>query len=187
MEEIIMCQMCGKYKATEFVKINVHGVDKVNYICKNCAKILQHKKDISDFFGENVIENFFEWSDEFVNKPTQRVCKCGTTEQEVLENYKFGCAECYKTFADIAQQYVDKLGGAPYANRNAEKIADKDNSSDKVASAVRETCESKCHCKTSELDSLREQLSQAVDAENYLLANELKSKIDQLSVKKTDK
>ncbi|MEG1536486.1 MAG: hypothetical protein RR416_05920 [Clostridia bacterium] len=186
MEKIIMCQMCGKYKATEFVKNSVNGVSTEKYLCHNCSKILQQSQDMSYFFAENAFENFFGQGDEFVNKPTQRVCKCGTTEQEVLENYKFGCAECYKTFADIAQQYVDKLGGAPYANKNAEKIDDKDNSSDK-ASAVHETCESKCHCKTSELDSLREQLSQAVDAENYLLANELKSKIDQLSVKKTDK
>ena len=43
--------------------------------------------------------------------------KCGTTEREVRKNLRFGCSECYHTFADIVEQTYKQMRGKPYTGR----------------------------------------------------------------------
>ena len=46
-------------------------------------------------------------------KETERKCPtCGMTESQLRQSGRVGCPDCYSTFADILNPYVEKLHGA---------------------------------------------------------------------------
>lgn len=161
-EKFKVCEICGMREATEFIKTTRHGIPIVKHVCKSCQQQLEKVAELSELLSD--INLFAGIVEPQVAPARMRVCKCGTTENDVLENFEFGCAECYNTFRDIAKKFVIKLGGATYASKQSEKILDEKN---KIVPKV----------KRSEIDILRDKIKEAVASEDFLLANELKQKL----------
>ncbi len=159
------CELCGKRPATIFIKTNINGVTTERHVCSECAKKLQTGNIFADIFDDDFAGKFFEENvfDQAIMPNKQRVCKCGTTEKDVLENYKFGCSECYKTFSDIADRYVGRLGGKAYSgiDQTPMKIEEKNKPKSKV-------------------EMLKEELDQAVANQDFMKAYQLKQEIMQL-------
>lgn len=157
--------MCGKRPATVFIKTNINGVTTERHVCSECAKKLQTGNIFSDIFEDDFAGNFFGENlfDRALMPNKRRVCKCGTTEEDILQNYKFGCSECYNTFSDIADRYVGRLGGKTYAGI------------DKTDMKVQESNKPK-----STLELLNQQLDEAVKKQDYLGAYKLKQQIMEL-------
>lgn len=159
-----MCEMCGMRSATVFIKKNINGIITEKHLCSHCAEKLQKSEAFNDIFGEiNLLSGLFE---EQVPMAKMRVCKCGTSEKDVVDNFKFGCSECYNTFRDIAKKFVIKLGGNIYVGK---------------PSAVLE--EKKISVTPSKQEVIKAQIKDAIACEDYLLANELKQKLSDINGK----
>lgn len=162
-----LCEMCGLRQATIFYKQTINGVTMQKRLCAECAKKLQ--TDGSAGFW-NPIDFLNDFIAEKRPRGKMRVCKCGTTEEEVLRLGKFGCDECYKTFSDIADKYIHGMGGATKHNG-------------KHPDAVPDTLPKVENKELSELERLKRKLEKAVEEEDFLLAADLKKKIIALEAK----
>ncbi len=167
-EDFGICEMCGKRKATVFIKSNVNGVVVEKHLCSHCAEMFKQNNLMDDFGLNNIFAGLYGFSQP--TTPTHiRVCKCGTTEKDVLDNYRFGCSECYKTFEDIANKFVKNLGGVTYSGEPPKHISQQEEKKP-----------------LSEIEILMQQLEDAVSKEDFLLANELKIKIKKLEGKENE-
>ena len=168
-----VCSNCHKNMATHFFKSVVNGKSYEINLCDECAS----KSNIGggfdyfwpfmlndeDYFGEDYVSPFEDQS------KLRRVCKCGTTEEDILNTGRFGCAECYKTFSDIVQRYVNKLGGATYAGKMPEHVVKKGVT---------------CPSKEDQIIELEKKMHECVQKEDYMGAAEYKKKIEALKGKK---
>lgn len=85
----------------------------------------------------------------------RRCPKCGTRESELTKTGKVGCAQCYKTFWDILQPYIQRIhGNSAHTGRKPSQ--------------------------NRELDELRIALKKAVDVQDFERAAELRDKIKEL-------
>lgn len=164
-EEFDLCEMCHARKANVFIKKNINGKVTEKHLCNDCASVLNKNSLIDDFFNNNIMFGLYG-VESSANRNMIRACKCGTTENNVLENYHFGCSECYKTFADIVEQFVKKMGGNTYGA----------NKSSTVSKTINE--EAKAKVDLTQIQQLKKQLAKAIEEEDFLLANELKSKLN---------
>ncbi len=96
---------------------------------------------------------------------SERICpKCGITEAEFLKEYEAGCAVCYTTFGDIIDRMVHHYSGPTYYRGK------------------------KYHQATSkafktELDYLKEELTNAIQQQKFELASVLRDRIRELESK----
>ncbi len=168
------CEKCGKNEATVYYKETVNGVTREMNLCADCAQ----KENIGASF-ENTFEsmNHF-WSDPFhsflgsgfgdmwnkmLGAPAtallgqERKCPvCGMTERQLRQTGRVGCPECYNTFSDILNPYVQKVHGA--TRHIGTSPVSSQSSADPVA-------------------ALRAQLKEAVEKEEYEQAARLRDEI----------
>ncbi|MEG1509757.1 MAG: UvrB/UvrC motif-containing protein [Clostridia bacterium] len=149
--EQIMCEMCGLKPATMYYKQTINGITAEKHLCADCAEQIK-LMPINDMFNPaKFIASIF---DDYKPQYKLRVCKCGTTEQEILKNYKFGCAECYNTFKDIAQKFKNNMAIAPHKGKSP-----------------------KMDIKQSQILALEAKLQNAVQNQNYEEAAKLQKQI----------
>ncbi len=98
-----ICSVCGK-PATHYKKITINGKANVTYYCSDCQNDLESVGSVA-----NVVSNIFTGNNRTVPSRV-RTCKCGLTDRDILDEGKFGCAECYVTFRDIADNYIASRG-----------------------------------------------------------------------------
>lgn len=149
------CCVCGK-PATICRKETINGVTKVSYYCDDCAKLLDNGPSIND-----IVSAMFTFNNNLGYKPKMRVCKCGMTERDIMNTGKFGCAECYNVFRDIADNYVNTRGYLQHKGKAPIKYA-KSNS---------------------QIDLLKEQLAKAVSEQRFLDADRISKQIQELEKK----
>ena len=84
----MLCENCGKKNATSiFMSPNSN---KIKYLCGSCYKELNSDVELENFAYTKTME-----------LTKNKVCKsCGTSFSEFEKSGLFGCADCYKTFAD---------------------------------------------------------------------------------------
>lgn len=126
------CEKCGKNEATMYYKETVNGVTREMHLCPECAK----KENLGGAFESAFQSMNHFWSDPFHSflgggfgslwndmlgeaaptatlLGTERKCPtCGMTESELRRTGRVGCPDCYSTFADILNPYVQKVHGA---------------------------------------------------------------------------
>lgn len=118
-----MCQVCGKRPATVFIKNSINGKVIERELCAECAAQLQGTDMLEDIFMNGVNGLFssimgMPYEEDERPQRRERACpNCGMTERQIRESYSFGCDECYRTFADLASEFVSKLGGSAHKGR----------------------------------------------------------------------
>lgn len=157
----MLCDNCHNRVA------NVHLTQIINnkkvdiHLCENCARENNYMNfsgiyDISDFF--NSILGFTEQP--YINTPKQETCKgCGMTFDDFKRTGKFGCADCYNTFADKIEPIVRRIHGSVVHGGRTPKSAEP------VVN------------KLNEVDMLKKQLEDAIKVENFEEAAKLRDKI----------
>ena len=170
-----MCDMCGKRPATTFTTYTINGVTTQQCLCSECAK----KYDMQmNFNPEDIIASVFGFPDRDRRRPrTYRQCPvCGATEQSILDNYQFGCSECYKTFSDLASEIARRMGQGYHVGKNPRLTGGK-----KVdATAKKKAAEP---IEEDELTRLKRELAKAVEEERFDDASTFKKKIDAIKGK----
>ncbi len=159
----MLCDKCKKNKATiHFTKI-VNGKKIEMHLCKDCAR---ENTDINSGFPmENFLSDMFG---EFTLKEpnTEYKCpNCGMTYEQFKRYGKFGCSECIDTFKDKIEPLIQNIHG---------------HRRHKGKSPGHHVVKEK---EMTEIEKLRKELNEAVEAENYEKAAELRDEIKSLEGK----
>ena len=148
----MLCEKCGKNNATVMYTQIINGKKSSLNICSSCAA------------QESIFENFgsllsFSPSEDF----SPRVCSvCSTSLAEFTRTGRAGCGECYKTFRKNADSILKKIHGTSTHHK-----------SEKIKEEIVEKPKS-------ELEKMREDLSAAIEKENFEEAARLRDLIREM-------
>ena len=107
----MMCEKCGKYKATTHIRTIINGVVHEQKLCSYCANEeglnLSHQNSLSGMLA-SMLGEF-----SVVNTKTAKKCPiCSSTFENIAESGKAGCSECYKTFKTELLPYLKRVHGS---------------------------------------------------------------------------
>lgn len=148
------CEKCGKNIANTHIHSVINGkVTNLN-LCSNCAAINGLSGIGGIMFSEhNALEKEIE----------MKVCSgCGTKLSSIIESGLIGCADCYKIFNKELSNAIRRLHGRTnYRGKIPQTSAPRLDSSSRIS-------------------KLREEMSKAVETENFERAAELRDKIKEI-------
>ncbi len=164
-----LCDCCKKRVANHIYKEYINGQLLNIALCDECNE----KSNIEEHYNvflSSIFDDFFQPAYPFqdVQQP-KKTCKCGCTEEDILQSGRFGCSECYKTFSNLVNAYVQKLGGKTYAGKMPEHVTSK--------GVKIPTMEDK-------INDLKAKMQQAAKAENYVLAKKYQQELEALIQKR---
>lgn len=184
----MLCQNCGKKEANIRYTQIVNGVKKEMALCEDCAQKLgiHHELDfhlpvdfpslLGEFLGEFEEPGLLSG----MTKTKPLTCDtCGMTFDEFTSLGKFGCDHCYDVFADRIDPILKNIQGS---NRhigrkgklieNKERIAKEQTKKEPVKEQ-----------KKSKLETLQEELKQAIKEERYEDAAKIRDEIKKIEKK----
>lgn len=191
----MLCSNCGKNEANVHYTHVVNG-EKTEYnLCDECAKKLgiddidfsmpiSFSNFIGDFFDEESLLPSF--SGNMVTKCP----KCGLTYDEFAKNGKFGCGECYETFANKIETVLKNLhGSAKHRGRAPQRLAE---STTKLTEKCKNEKDEEPNIKhepvvdktMEEIDRLNADIKLAIKEERYEDAAKIRDKIKKLQDEK---
>lgn len=161
----MICQYCGKHEATTHIKKIINGEAAQIDLCPACAARLGYGGmfpgmglSLSDFLGGFLGDR----SREDAHSQTQRCPQCGCSFEDIAESGMVGCAQCYQTFRSRLMPSVSRIHGKA---RHVGKAGE---------------CAGAQVKARSRLDTLREELNQAVSEQNFERAAQLRDEIKSL-------
>ena len=164
----MLCQNCQKNEATTHIKRIVNGETTQAHLCADCAKSLGYDSMFTDFsfnFPDLLSSFFNDTALASLGAHALRCEKCGSSFNDIVRSGSIGCADCYETFYDKLLPLLERVHG-------------KTNHVGKIPNGfeVEEVKEEQ----KSELETLKAELDEAVKAQNYEKAAELRDKIKEL-------
>lgn len=165
----MLCDNCGKHEASIKLTQIINGNKTEKMICEECGQKMgiadigfEMPIDISNFLGDFDIENDSFFPFDTITKEV-KCDKCNMTYQDFLDNGKFGCEECYKTFGDKIDTVLKRIQGTDrYLGRKANH-----NESNKVQEVKT----------NNKLEELQTKLKQAIKEERYEDAAKIRDEI----------
>lgn len=158
----MICQNCNKNDATLHMKRIINGSAAEVHLCSDCARSLGYGEAFSGFglgFGHLLGELLS--SGEVGSGSSMRCPACGKSFEEIAEDGKMGCAECYAVFYDRLLPSLNKIHG-----KTAYMGSKPQNGSVKT--------------KTLTLQELKSALNEAVERQDFELAATLRDKINEI-------
>lgn len=157
----MLCQNCGKYEATTHVKRIVNGETAEAHLCTDCAGALGYTDvfgGFSDTFSDLLGSFFGEPTVSALSSRTVRCEKCGNTFNDIVNSGKIGCADCYATFYDKLLPSLQRIHGKTrHEGKTPKAVKAEGNQVNKA--------------------ELLEELSEAVERQDFEKAAELRDKI----------
>ena len=158
----MLCQHCNKNEANMHMKRIINGRAAEVHLCSDCARSLGYGEAFSGFglgFGHLLGELLS--SGEVGAGSSMRCPACGKSFEEIAEDGKMGCAECYAVFYDRLLPSLNKIHG-----KTAYMGSKPQNGSVKT--------------KTLTLQELKVALNEAVERQDFELAATLRDKINEI-------
>ncbi len=158
----MLCQNCGKANAVAHITEVINGQKTEKHLCAECAQKLGYTQpgfmhfNFGDLLGSML---GVPVQHRRVEENTQRCPFCGMTLEEFIRTGRAGCATCYSTFYDNLIGSIGRIHGKTAHTGKVPRIAG--------ASLQRER----------ELERLKKQLQEAVDAQEYERAATLRDEI----------
>lgn len=158
----MLCDRCGKNKASVIYEENINGEKKKVNLCSNCSKKL-------GIFNMDFMDNMFmSFFDEPVSVERERLkeikCdKCGYTFSNYANTGLLGCAECYNTFKEKLEPVLQKLHGKSYHIENKKTYVNNSNKAN------------------NKLDELKDKLKECIEKEEYEKAAVIRDEIKKLN------
>ncbi len=185
----MLCDNCGKKDANVRYSENINGRKKELNLCEECSRKLGISNmdfsmpiDFSSFFGE-FLEDFATpelMSIPAFNEMKQLKCdNCGYTFEDIANNGRLGCGNCYEVFEERLNPIIRRIQGANQHVGRVGKIIDS-----KIEQKMEKQPNEKTQQKQnkSKLEKLQEDLKQAIKEERYEEAAKIRDEI-----KKTEK
>lgn len=168
----MLCDECKRNNASVHLVSIINGEKKERHICQDCAKKLGTDSFLTFSWGD-VFPSAFAFKE---HKTTARCPSCGTTLDDITKTGLLGCPSCYSSLkSDIMPiiarvQSRTKHSGRSPVGYEAPKL---NQPLEAVPEQVEDTLEAR----------LRSELAQAVAAEEYERAAELRDKLKALAAK----
>ena len=167
----MLCQKCKKQTATTQVKRTVNGVSEEYFLCRDCAAEMGFAGFMNPFSTAGFFNSFFPSAKgETSLSPVKRCDKCNSSLADITNSGKVGCAHCYTVFENSLAPIITKIHGTNHHWGKLPHGASYKSSEEKDPVAKKE----------SELDTLKAQLKQAIDLQEYEQAAVLRDKIKAL-------
>lgn len=170
------CFFCNKITHTpiRLTDVKEDGSVEVFKVCVKCGNQYQAvnpddmKPNIEVLDLENVVtvEHLFDLLSIKPKREVDRVCDCGLTETEFDDKGRFGCPQCYTTFADKMAELVFPWHGA------------KSHEGKSPMNMLRQKWETDPEEKRK---VLKLRFAKAIELEDYESAKEIKKELDGLS------
>ena len=160
---------CGKNEATTHIKQVINGdtlsaisAPNVPSISATATRSRASASMLPDFSG-----NFFGDAVHSLGAPRKvvRCPKCGSSFNDIVREGRVGCAECYKVFYNELKPSLQRIHGQIHH-------------SGKIASTAEPVSEEEA--KIDEKEELKKQMDEAVAAQNFELAAQLRDRIKEL-------
>mgnify|MGYP000955025548 CR=1 FL=1 len=170
-----MCEDCQKRPATVHITKIVNNEKTQMHLCEECAKqkhlsfssgLNAFGLDGSGFSVGKLLSSFFDTPEEsFSNvKETQKCNRCGLTFSGFGKSGRFGCSQCYETFKDQMDPLLRRIHGKTY---HVGKVPRRTGGKIRVRN---------------EINRLKRELQEAVNAEEYERAAMLRDKIKKIEM-----
>lgn len=161
----MLCENCNERKATVHLTEIVNNTKKEIHLCEECAKQkgVTIKAQLQNLSIPEFVGHLVESGGLASEEDEGPVCEaCGLTFHKFRSQGKFGCPEDYAAFREPLTSLLERIHGS---TQHRGKVPSR---------ATTEIARQK------ELMQLREELRQAVEAENYERAAELRDGIRQI-------
>lgn len=103
----MLCEKCGAKSATTHIRTVVNGVICERHLCNECAVSLGYVNTNSNNLTQ-MLSSMFGGTVELNENKVTTCAQCGLTINEIINNGKCGCAQCYSTFYDKLIPYIKK-------------------------------------------------------------------------------
>lgn len=169
----MLCENCKKQQATAYIKTNVNGEVHEYHLCQECAAQLQSNGAFGSMFpfdsmfsptgGFDLVSSLLSAPfGGFGTMPSlnsgKRCAVCGSDFASIAKSGKAGCPHCYAEFKTRLAPTIRKIHGDTKHIGKHSKVTAEQSAADQMA-------------------ELKQQLTEAVNSENYELAAELRDKI----------
>lgn len=172
----MLCERCKKNEATYHYHENVNGAEKAYHLCRTCREEMEKSGEIgsSDLGMHPLFESFFTepvggtlFGSLFAPARSQissaeKKCSCGMTLREFSRTGMAGCPACWTTFGRELQQTVGGIHG-------------RTEHTGRVPAKMREKLSVK-----QRIEELEKERAEAVKAENYERAAQIRDELKQL-------
>ncbi|ADC49737.1 MULTISPECIES: UvrB/UvrC motif-containing protein [Alkalihalophilus] len=169
------CQECGEREATlHFTKI-VNGKKAEFHICEHCAREKgEHIPGSNSFSIHQLLSGLLHLdkpintSQDKVNRPKELVChNCGMKYEQFTRTGRFGCAACYKSFEDKLDPILKRVHSGNHTHSGKIPV--------RVGGGIQ---------LQREIDSLKAQMKQYIEREEFEQAAETRDQIRALEEQK---
>ena len=193
----MLCSNCGKNEANVHYTHVINGKKTEYNLCDECAKKLgideldfnmpiSFSNFIGDFFDEDTLLPSF--SGNMITKCP----KCGLTYDEFAKNGKFGCGECYETFANRIESVLKNLhGSVKHRGRAPKRLIDKSNitklTDNDNQNEIKIENKPVVDKNAEQLDKLNSDIKLAIKEERYEDAAKIRDEIKKIEEKRNGK
>ena len=158
----MLCQSCEKKQATTHIKTILNGELKEYNLCSECAQKLGYGSFFGGF-GFDLDKLFGSFMDGMGSTKIKKRCQCcGSSFEDIAKSGKVGCAECYDTFYEELLPSIQRIHGR---TSHTGKLAHSAGTEVKLRN---------------EIARYRSELEQAIKAQEFEKAAELRDKIIEL-------
>ena len=179
----MLCEKCHEREAVVRITRIHNGSSETHNLCQECADSFQSgepadvdlSKAVFRLFADALMHYFGQnGDDEGLEQEKAVTCpNCGKSYGEILEDGRFGCADCYETFEPYIRPVLLRMQGADtHTGRKA-------GSTKKLPEKKRDVTQEKLS-PAEELSVLSDKLKLAVSEENYEEAARLRDEINAL-------
>ena len=173
----MLCQHCNKNEATTHIKKNINGHHEEMYLCSKCAEDLGVMEEfkmpsMNDLFANSFIGNFLGAGVAAMNSlaGVDRCHTCGSSFNDIVNSGHIGCSDCYEKFSDRLEPSIRKIHGK---TKHIGKFISYDEQE--------EPKKAEPEAEKNQLDTLREQLKDAIKDQRFEEAAVLRDKIKELT------
>lgn len=166
----MLCEQCKQRQASVHTVRVVNGKKSEQYLCSECAHSLQISipslmEILSGLYMPKVQEEL-------------PVCICGAHFLDFQKNGLLGCPVCYETFKAQLEPVIKRAQGGRLCHVGRRPKTANPVAAEQAPPHIQETCANHAHVeKQEECTRLRTELQEAVKAERYERAAELRDRL----------
>jgi len=155
----MVCEVCKTNQATVFLTQIIDGKMQKMNLCETCSK----EKGVPDPFAFDLLAGLGVAPATEPGAAAQRCVACGFTQADFKKTGRFGCPQCYDTFAEGLSGLLKAMhrGGTAHSG--------------KIPSRLKKSTE-----RNARMKAIRKELDAAVTAENYETAAQLRDQLREL-------
>lgn len=162
----MICEKCGKNIATTHIETYINGQESAMDLCSSCAAEMNAESQFQMGLGGLLGSIFGDSAVKQQMGAGKRCSFCGRTFDQIAGTGRVGCAGCYSEFFDRLVPTLNKLHGNTTHTGKIPGSAKIDVSADAV--------------EQSEEERLRAELADAVAAEKFEKAAEIRDRLNEL-------